>query len=251
MEGQQTTLKRDSDERTYTFDYSFWSHDPKNKRKFAGQKYYQQSDLDKVFETLGKVILDNAFNGYNSSLLAYGQTGAGKSFSMMGPPGENRGIIPRLSEALFDRAAKTETKGMTYKVELSYLEIYSEKIRDLLAPNSSQNPRKNLKIREDPETGPYVYGLLACAVSSYDEMEKLIEIGAKTRTVSATKMNAQSSRSHAVLSIIFTATREDDVTNLSTSQTSKIQLVDLAGATQRLFHTHSNIYIVLHTTQVQ
>jgi len=149
---------------------------------------------------------------------------------MMGPPGENRGIIPRLSEALFDRAAKTETKGMTYKVELSYLEIYSEKIRDLLAPNSSQNPRKNLKIREDPETGPYVYGLLACAVSSYDEMEKLIEIGAKTRTVSATKMNAQSSRSHAVLSIIFTATREDDVTNLSTSQTSKIQLVDLAGS---------------------
>eukprot|EP00466_Bigelowiella_natans_P012990 jgi/Bigna1/57576/fgenesh1_pm.20_\ len=221
MDGKETRLASGKgDDRKFTFDYSFWSHDPKKKSKFAGQ--------EDVFNNLGTMVLDNAFNGYNASLLAYGQTGSGKSYTMMGADGEQRGIIPRLSEALFERGSTDYCKGMSYKVELSYLEIYSERIRDLLSPNA--NKKKGLKVREDPETGPYVDGLLTCAVSSFEELEKLMVIGNKTRTVAATKMNAQSSRSHAVLTITFIATREDDVTNLSTSQTSKIQLVDLAGS---------------------
>ena len=108
--------------------------------------------------------------------------------------------------------------------------ILSERIRDLLAPKSkAQKDGKGLKVREDPETGPYVDGLLCCAVSNYKELEKLMDIGTKTRTVAATNMNSQSSRSHAVLTLLFTTTTHDEMTSLSTKQTSKIQLVDLAG----------------------
>lgn len=228
MKGNQTTLKKDSKDkgRQFTFDFSFWSHDPNKPEKYSGQA--------DVFKSLGKVILDNVFKGYNASLLAYGQTGSGKSYSMMGGGGESRGVIPRLSEALFEKAAEEKKDNVTYKVEISYLEIYSERIRDLLAPTSKKEnaatSTKGLKVREDPETGPYVDGLLTCAVGNFKELKKLMTIGNKTRTVAATNMNAQSSRSHAVMSVKFTTTTFDEMTSLSSNQTSKIQLVDLAGS---------------------
>lgn len=98
------------------------------------------------------MILANAFDGYNCSLMAYGQTGAGKSFSMMGGAEvAERGIIPRVCSTLFERSQSNEDPHIHYNVEVSYLEIYSERIRDLLNPKNSK--AGGLRVREHPQTG--------------------------------------------------------------------------------------------------
>lgn len=108
--------------RPFTFDHSYWSHNPSDPH-FATQEH--------VYETLGREVLDNAVGGYNTCVFAYGQTGAGKSYTMMGSDsGEHRGLIPRLCENLFryteERSAEeTKWKG---KIEVSYMEIYLEKV---------------------------------------------------------------------------------------------------------------------------
>ena len=190
---------------------------------------YQQ----RVFDDIGLQILDNALSGYNVSLLAYGQTSSGKTYSMMGHSDEHSstaGLIPRVCSALFEHintAPSTSASGdkLLRKVECSYLEIYSEKIRDLLDPT-----HRNLRIRENPKTGPYVDGLSVCAVSSYDELAALMSAGNAERTIASTNMNAESSRSHAVFTVIYTQTTMDEATKLSSDVVSKVQLVDLAGS---------------------
>ncbi|GCB70646.1 hypothetical protein scyTo_0010824 [Scyliorhinus torazame] len=109
----------------FAFDHCFWSMDENNKAKYAGQEV--------VFKCLGEGILENAFQGYNACIFAYGQTGSGKSFSMMGSV-DVPGLTPRLCGALFGRVSKEENESHTFKVEVSYMEIYNEKVRDLLDP---------------------------------------------------------------------------------------------------------------------
>ena len=187
----------------------------------------------RVFDDIGLQILDNALSGYNVSLLAYGQTSSGKTYSMMGGSDSHSataGLIPRVCVALFEHirsAAATSASGdsVLRKVECSYLEIYSEKIRDLLDPS-----HRNLRIRENPKTGPYVDGLSVCAVASYYELAALMSAGNAERTIAATNMNAESSRSHAVFTLIYTQTMVDEATKLSSDVVSKVQLVDLAGS---------------------
>ena len=120
-------------EKTFTFDHSFWSHDgfrtlengylePEDE-KYADQKY--------VFNTVGKQILDNAWLGYHCCLFAYGQTGSGKSYSMVGY-GANKGIVPISCDEIFKRIAQNTDKDKTFEVQVSMLEIYNEKVQDLL-----------------------------------------------------------------------------------------------------------------------
>ena len=117
-----------------------------------------------MFNAVGEDILDNAFQGYNACIFAYGQTGSGKSFSMMGAP-DQPGIIPRLCVSLFDRIAKSEKSKLgDAKVEVSYMEIYNEKVFDLLDMTSQKS---GLKVREHHILGPYVDGLSKLAVTSY------------------------------------------------------------------------------------
>ena len=111
------------------------------------------------------------------------------------------------------------------KLECSYVEIYSEKIRDLLDPR-----KRNLKVREHPKSGPYVEGVSCCAVSDYSELAALMQSGNAERTIAATNMNAESSRSHAVFTLQLTTTTCDAETQLSSDVVSKVQLVDLAGS---------------------
>ncbi|XP_074539167.1 kinesin-like protein KIF13A isoform X6 [Halichoeres trimaculatus] len=204
--------------KVFAFDHCFWSMDESNVPKYAGQEV--------VFKCLGEGILENAFQGYNACIFAYGQTGSGKSFSMMGN-GEQPGLIPRLCCSLFERVHREENESHTFKVEVSYMEIYNEKVRDLLDPKGS---RQSLKVREHKVLGPYVDGLSQLAVTSFEDIEVLMSEGNKSRTVAATNMNEESSRSHAVFSIIVTQTLYDLQSGNSGEKVSKMSLVDLAGS---------------------
>ncbi|XP_034534503.1 kinesin-like protein KIF1C, partial [Notolabrus celidotus] len=165
--------------------------------------------------------------GYNVCIFAYGQTGAGKSYTMMGKqePGQE-GIIPQLCEDLFQRTGHNSDPDLTYSVEVSYMEIYCERVRDLLNPKS----QGTLRVREHPILGPYVEDLSKLAVTGFPDIRDLMDAGNKARTVAATNMNETSSRSHAVFTIVFTQRRRDQLTGLDTEKVSKISLVDLAGS---------------------
>uniref|UniRef100_A0A8C7HQZ3 Kinesin family member 13B n=1 Tax=Oncorhynchus kisutch TaxID=8019 RepID=A0A8C7HQZ3_ONCKI len=186
--------------------------------KFAGQEV--------VFQCLGESLLDNAFLGYNACIFAYGQTGSGKSYTMMGSS-EQPGLIPRLCSSLFDRILQEQREGESFTVEVSFMEIYNEKVRDLLDPKGS---RQALRVREHKVFGPYVDGLSRLAVACYKDIECLMSEGNKSRTVAATNMNEESSRSHAVFNIILTHTLMDLGSGTSGEKVSKLSLVDLAGS---------------------
>ena len=117
-------------------------------------------------------------------------------------------------------------KNVRFTVEVSYLEIYNERVRDLLNPST----KGNLKVREHPSTGPYVEDLAKLVVGSFQEIENLMDEGNKARTVAATNMNETSSRSHAVFTLILTQKQKDVEMNMSGEKVAKISLVDLAGS---------------------
>ncbi|XP_050723710.1 kinesin-like protein unc-104 isoform X5 [Eriocheir sinensis] len=204
--------------KSFNFDYSYWSHD------VTDPTFASQQD---VFRDIGEEMLQHAFDGYNVCIFAYGQTGAGKSYTMMGKQEEGQeGIIPLICKDMFNRIADSTDDELQYSVEVSYMEIYCERVRDLL------NPKKhnNLRVREHPLLGPYVEDLAKLAVTTYEDIQNLIDEGNKARTVAATNMNETSSRSHAVFTIVLTQQRDDSTTKLTTERVSKISLVDLAGS---------------------
>ncbi|KAJ3598073.1 hypothetical protein NHX12_001587 [Muraenolepis orangiensis] len=201
-----------SETRVFAFDHCFWTMDESNTPKYAG---------------------------------------SGKSFSMMGN-GDQPGLIPRLCGALFERVHRDECEAHSFKLEVSFMEIYNEKVRDLLDPKglngqsdsegvrrkldpsdfleNSGRSRVSLKVREHKVLGPYVDGLSQLAVTNFEDIEVLMSEGNKSRTVAATNMNEESSRSHGVFSIIVTQTLYDPGSGNSGEKVSKISLVDLAGS---------------------
>ncbi|GAA6050001.1 hypothetical protein JCM3770_001907 [Rhodotorula araucariae] len=203
--------------KSFAFDRSYWSACPKDDPAYASQQT--------LFDDLGVELLDHAFEGYNTCLFAYGQTGSGKSYSMMGY-GLERGIIPLLCEQLFVRIRDKTDSKTSFTVEVSYTEIYQEKVRDLLNPSN----KGTLKVREHPTLGPYVENLSKCAVQDFEDIEHLMDEGTKARTVAATQMNETSSRSHAVFTLLVTQTRLDADTSMVGEKVSRISLVDLAGS---------------------
>ncbi|XP_036084412.1 kinesin-like protein KIF1B isoform X8 [Rousettus aegyptiacus] len=223
MQGNSTSIVNPKNPKeapkSFSFDYSYWSHTSPEDPCFASQ--------NRVYNDIGKEMLLHAFEGYNVCIFAYGQTGAGKSYTMMGKQEESQaGIIPQLCEELFEKINDNCNEDMSYSVEVSYMEIYCERVRDLLNPKN----KGNLRVREHPLLGPYVEDLSKLAVTSYTDIADLMDAGNKARTVAATNMNETSSRSHAVFTIVFTQKKHDAETNLSTEKVSKISLVDLAGS---------------------
>ncbi|KAM6441843.1 kinesin-like protein KIF1A isoform 12-T12 [Liasis olivaceus] len=223
MTGNTTTIVNPKQPKetpkSFSFDYSYWSHTTPEDINYASQK--------QVYLDIGEEMLQHAFEGYNVCIFAYGQTGAGKSYTMMGKQEKDQqGIIPQLCEDLFSRINDTTNDNMSYSVEVSYMEIYCERVRDLLNPKN----KGNLRVREHPLLGPYVEDLSKLAVTSYNDIQDLMDSGNKARTVAATNMNETSSRSHAVFNIIFTQKRHDAETDITTEKVSKISLVDLAGS---------------------
>ena len=189
----------------------------------------QQFNFDKVFTpaaSQGEVyndcalpIVEAVMEGFNGTVLAYGQTSSGKTYTMTGAgESEGRGILPRMISTLFALIENTE-QHIEFSVKVSYAEIYLEKIRDLLDPS-----RQNLKIHENPSI--YIEGLTETYVSSEGEVLDLMKQGTGNREVAYTQMNAGSSRSHAIFVVSVSQTNTLDYSG----KTGKLYLVDLAGS---------------------
>ncbi|PFH31745.1 kinesin motor domain-containing protein [Besnoitia besnoiti] len=196
-------------EKTFTFDAA----------------YSWDAEQKQIYDETAVGIVESVMEGYNGTIFAYGQTGTGKTHTMVGAETReaDRGIIPRAFEHIFDTVACSERKK--YLVQASFLEIYNEEIRDLLAPN----PKSRLELKDHPRSGVYVKDLSAFVVKGTDELQATLAAGQKNRKVGATLMNIESSRSHA----IFTVTIEScEITDGAESQirAGKLNLVDLAGS---------------------
>ncbi|XP_037532982.1 kinesin-like protein KIF1C isoform X2 [Nematolebias whitei] len=170
MQGTSTCITNPKQNRdgakNFTFDYSYWSHTTEDDPSFASQR--------QVYEDIGEEMLLHAFEGYNVCIFAYGQTGAGKSYTMMGKQEAGQeGIIPQLCEDLFQRTGHNSDPELTYSVEVSYMEIYCERVRDLLNPTS----QGSLRVREHPILGPYVEDLSKLAVTGFTDIRELMDEG--------------------------------------------------------------------------
>ncbi|NWU36088.1 KIF14 protein, partial [Hylia prasina] len=225
MSGSETTVQNLSTNQVYSFsyDFSFWSFD-KGHPNFANQAM--------IYKTLALPLLERAFEGYNACLFAYGQTGSGKSYTMMGFD-EDQGIIPRLCEDLFNQIAQMDKEQVLYHLEMSFFEVYNEKIHDLLVFKAENGQKKQqLRVREHPVLGPYVEGLTVNVVRSYSDIRSWLELGNKQRATAATVMNDKSSRSHSVFTLVMTQTKVEFVNEEQCDRrlTSHINLIDLAGS---------------------
>ncbi|XP_068210023.1 kinesin-like protein KIF14 isoform X2 [Palaemon carinicauda] len=242
------TLKIQSDagsNHTFNYDHCFWS---------CSEDHPQYACQEDVYTTIAQPLLEKAYEGYNVCLFAYGQTGSGKSYTMLGDgtlddPDQqipsSVGVIPRFCRELFDRAKNIHSRNppkdqlpqCLVEIEISYFEIYNERIYDLLKAGGGNrclagDHREALRVREHPENGPYVEGVACHLVSSYYDLQTWLLLGNKERSIAATGMNDKSSRSHAVFTIKLTQTVVEDVEGeqLESSKVSVINLVDLAGS---------------------
>ncbi|XP_069039263.1 kinesin-like protein KIF14 isoform X3 [Lepisosteus oculatus] len=225
VSGQEAVVHHPHNQQKFSFcfDFAFWSSDGQGD-SYAGQEV--------VYRKLAQPLLDKLFQGYNTCLFAYGQTGSGKSYTMMGY-GDEIGIIPRFCEELFLKASQVHLREVACHIEMSYFEVYNEKIHDLLSSDKEQNKKKiSLRVREHPELGPYVAGLSSYVVSSFADVQVWLELGNKRRATAATGMNDKSSRSHSVFTMLVTQTKREDVEGDTHDHTtrSRVNLVDLAGS---------------------
>ncbi|MFT7809049.1 kinesin-like protein KIF14 isoform X2 [Arapaima gigas] len=229
VNNQETIVQHPDSKQSYsfTFDFAFCSIDS-TKANFASQHT--------VYEKLARPLLERAFEGYNTCLFAYGQTGSGKSYTMMGF-GEEAGVIPRFCEELFAKIARSENnKQKTCHLEMSYFEVYNEKIHDLLVVMDEQSQKKlPLRVREHPVFGPYIFhncNFFFFFLNTGCFYQGWLELGNKQRATAATGMNDKSSRSHSVFTLIMTQTKTEFVEEEEHDHRtiSRINLVDLAGS---------------------
>ncbi|CAM5128104.1 unnamed protein product [Natator depressus] len=204
----------------------FRGHDaPKRKGKdlkfVFDQVFGESATQEEVFQHTTKEILDGVLNGYNCSVFAYGATGAGKTYTMLGSE-KSPGIMYLTMVELYKRIeARKEEKSC--EVLISYQEVYNEQIHDLLEPKGP------LAIREDPEKGVVVQGLSFHQPKSAEQLLEMLASGNRNRTQHPTDANATSSRSHAVFQIFVK--QQDRVVGITQDlQVAKMSLIDLAGS---------------------
>lgn len=178
-----------------------------------------------VYNETARPIVDKVLAGYNGTILAYGQTGTGKTYTMEGvrTEPELKGIIPNSFAHIFGHIAKAN-EDVTFLVRVSYFEIYNEEIRDLLIKNSTK-----LEVKERPDIGVFVKDLSTYIVNNADDMDRIMSLGNKNRVVGATAMNMESSRSHAIFSITI-ETSQLCADNQQHVKMGRLHLVDLAGS---------------------
>ncbi|XP_071509041.1 kinesin-like protein KIF21A [Diadema antillarum] len=248
----QVTLGPD---RMFTYDYVF---DMDSRQEFLYQKTVHP-------------LIEGCFEGYNATVFAYGQTGAGKTYSMgtgfePGITEDQKGIIPRAVRHLFtgieERRCLAATKSEPppeFKIYAEFMELYNEEILDLFDTardlESSRSKKSHIKIHEDAVGGIYVVGVTTRTVTSEQETLQALQAGALSRTTASTKMNSQSSRSHAIFTLHIKQQRlitmsndaegEEKVVEKATdgeamhefeTLTAKFHFVDLAGS-ERLKRT--------------
>ena len=186
-----------------------------------------------MYDETAHPLIEQVLEGYNGTMFAYGQTGCGKSFTMMGldEPAEMRGIIPNAFVHIFNHIAQSSgDSSKEFLIRASFIEIYNEEIRDLL----SKTPNKKQDLKEDPEKGVYVKDLTAVVVKDYKEIDEVLKLGNKHRSVGATAMNADSSRSHSLFTVVIEMSQEVKIEETGESEkkikVGKLNLVDLAGS---------------------
>ena len=222
-----------------------------NKNQYAYDRVFDENVTQvELFQEIGEPILKNFIGGYNCTIFCYGQTGAGKTHTMMGPLDQlfeddspSHGLIPRIIHYIFNEKEKVHNiitnnttekcKNIQYQVKTCVMEIYQEQIIDLLNPlSNSKNDKKEipeLKIKEDPKKGMYIQGITEAEVLNAKEGKSLILTGLKSRHVAATEMNAESSRSHLLFSIYLNA-QYIDPKGGGVKKSSRLHLIDLAGS---------------------
>jgi kinesin family protein 13 len=241
MEGRATTLKLEpvlrektsrrqsvgADEtttaHTFKYDYSFYSFDREDPN-FA--------DQEDIFQCLGKDLVNNTLIGYNSTIFSYGQTGAGKTYSMIGEATEEElGLIPRCCAYMFSKIEELPPE-VEVRMKVSMLEIYNEKFRDLLQPRDHPNQQK-LKLKQT-KGGFTVFGLLHVPVQSMDQMLAVLERGNQHRSIRATEANYYSSRAHTIFTVMIEQKQETVLAEenkvITEKKSSHLNLVDLAGS---------------------
>ncbi|CAN0061430.1 unnamed protein product [Scytosiphon promiscuus] len=224
------TLNSKPQEKNFTFDYA------------AGE----DSTQEELFEEVGKPVTEACLEGYNGTIFCYGQTGSGKTFTTFGPGAvmENhlnptdpksyalRGLVPRVLEYLYANIARQVDKGggkVSYSCKCSFYEIFNEKVFDLVDESNRDNPM-GLTVREDTRKGVYVEGLMEEKVDGVDSACEILHRGFRNRHVGETAMNRESSRSHAVFTLVIQATEVVEEEGLTRSRVARFNLVDLAGS---------------------
>eukprot|EP01064_Diplonema_japonicum_P030290 TRINITY_DN5128_c0_g2_i1.p1 TRINITY_DN5128_c0_g2~~TRINITY_DN5128_c0_g2_i1.p1 ORF type:complete len:929 (+),score=300.16 TRINITY_DN5128_c0_g2_i1:57-2843(+) len=255
---------------SFEFHETFWSI-PESQNQYSNKTFADQVD---VFEKTGVVAVEAALKGYHCCIFAYGQTGSGKTYTMLGAP-SNPGIAPRLVDLLFEQTQRVQNKGgYQYSISISFMEIYNEKCKDLLAEDtwkkktgkrksivpkrqstvgsekrkSDTSPKggakrrgtnandddeeeyQDLRVRNSPAHGVFVEGLTRLdskqGISTAEDVKRVIEAGMVHRATAETKMNATSSRSHAVFQLNVVAKNKVK----GVHRYAHINLVDLAGS---------------------
>eukprot|EP00993_Chasmostoma_nieuportense_P000968 NODE_188_length_2767_cov_22.324621_g174_i0.p1 GENE.NODE_188_length_2767_cov_22.324621_g174_i0~~NODE_188_length_2767_cov_22.324621_g174_i0.p1 ORF type:complete len:858 (-),score=316.05 NODE_188_length_2767_cov_22.324621_g174_i0:193-2706(-) len=225
VEGNRITADNGQKSSSFTYDYVF-----------------HETTQQQVYQVIGETMLQDAFGGYNSTIFAYGQTGSGKTYSMLGAENnpEHEGLLPRICKEMFDLSQElmSEDPTLLIKIQVSFVEVYNEKIRDLLQFEGSGQPAtaytsedlKDLKLKEDKKHKSFfVDGLSMHTVMNYARIKRLIEDGTVLRTKAETGMNDISSRSHSVFTIFLSQTHEP-ANPADRDRASRICIVDLAGS---------------------
>ncbi|CAH0482233.1 unnamed protein product [Peronospora belbahrii] len=221
-------------------------------KRFGFDRVFMETcEQDDVFQDAGRAAVENTIEGYNGSIFAYGQTGSGKTFTMLGGATKNahelrmsplRGLTPRILGYLFQRLAglarernlayyngEEQERALHYTLVCSYLEIYNEKVFDLLEPSGSVAAQQPKSLREDRDKAVYVDQLREIDVGSEEEALTLLQLGSQNRHISSTEMNRESSRSHAVFSVKLVL-EERTSAGVKRTRRSCLHLVDLAGS---------------------
>ncbi|XP_008568389.1 PREDICTED: kinesin-like protein KIF21A isoform X7 [Galeopterus variegatus] len=227
-----------------------------------------ESQQEQIYTQCIEKLIEGCFEGYNATVFAYGQTGAGKTYTMgtgfdVNIIEEEQGIISRAVKHLFKNieekkhtAIKNGLPPPDFKVNAQFLELYNEEVLDLFDTTrdiDAKNKKSNIRIHEDSTGGIYTVGVTTRTVNTESEMMQCLKLGALSRTTASTQMNVQSSRSHAIFTIHVCQTRvcpqidaenatdnkmisESSQMNEFETLTAKFHFVDLAGS-ERLKRT--------------
>ncbi|EGB08320.1 hypothetical protein AURANDRAFT_26360, partial [Aureococcus anophagefferens] len=197
--------------------------------KFQFHHVLHNASQDTVYETLARDVVQDVVDGINGTIMTYGQTGSGKTFTMLGDMNNymHRGIAPRCIAHVFaEVGARIET---AYRISCTYMEIYNERIFDLLKALSDEDARAEYTIAEERGgRGVFVRGLTEVEVSSEAEALNLLYSGQLARTTAQHKLNRTSNRSHSIFTIVIQQQSRSGVSERVV--TSKLNLVDLAGS---------------------
>ncbi|CAD8198613.1 unnamed protein product [Paramecium octaurelia] len=201
---------QDNDVKSYTYDYVFGSETPQ-------LSIYQKTAFN---------LVESVADGYNGTIFAYGQTGCGKTFTMIGDPSSEtmKGIIPRTFDQIISIINNNSDSNKKFLLRCSYIEIYNEEIHDLLSKDVKQ--KYELKERQQ---GVYIKDLNIAVVRTTQEMDRYMQLGTQNRSVGATAMNKESSRSHCIFTVYIECSVTDQKGNERITA-GKLNLVDLAGS---------------------